>query len=197
MRTALALLLMAAGPASAQDYPFTGYFLQSLDEVATGRELLSRCALSFFHQSADGSYASYALNYTDYAGDGTISYEITNYGGCAFDAATSIEECTFVEDYAAGQSLVSYSVITSMTPERIEAVLADDRASAEAYASTREGGQGRLVYYRCPIDETVVGAALKMELTKQSEKEVEQVTMPTREFLSSPDVKALGKLLRD
>jgi hypothetical protein len=130
-----AVASLATAPALAADYPYSGYFTaQSKDMDADTAQLL--CAVSFFLQRADGTYANYHLDRPAFERDGSVRFVFYGAGECTIEARTMVEACTISEDTVPGQAgQLLFDVVEAMTPDRIDLANFDTREEAETFAA--------------------------------------------------------------
>jgi hypothetical protein len=200
----LSLALVAAvaamagiGPASAGDYPFTGYYTIAGNAAAADPLDVRRCAVTFFVQNADGAYTAYHVDHDLFRRTGEVSYLIFQRGTCSYDGAHRRETCANSFDTAPGeQGRVFYDVIETMGPDYIRTTMFDTLADAEAYGATGDKGPGfGDAYYRCRFDEARLVPALSMRASLLGTSARDQLTWPGDDFLAGAGVAAIARAM--
>ena len=119
---------VAAGP-----YPFTGIFADG-DASETADITAARCALAFFEQRDDGSYAYYHIDQKAYERSHKIGYLQYANGLCTYAPDSKIEVCTSKVDLSSpdDQTYSTFSVFTGIAPDTIQYSNYDTLGEAKA-----------------------------------------------------------------
>ena len=134
------LILAAASaalvsPALAADYSVNGVFAQDSNPPAATADqqdkLRLSCALHFFINNKNGTFAQYFLDRQKFTGTGEVSYLEANAGSCQMDDKTRLESCQskFAIDGKIEDEAPSFNFYAKMTP---------DGLTAHAFASADE-----------------------------------------------------------
>lgn len=165
-RAAFLALVLAALPAHAEDYPFSGFFSSQPADVSPEDAQLS-CAYSFFRQNPDGTFVGYEIDKPAFLTDGTLRYERYGEGTCTVDA-DHVEVCTTTGSSDKTEIGASYyDVMTIVDADTIGSKYFDTKEQATAFATNAEGRpdfESRFV--RCDgFDEARLGPSLTTTMT--------------------------------
>ncbi len=198
--TALAVLgvsLIAAGPALAEDYPFTGNFTIAGDPA--GKDLLDarRCALNFFRQGKDGGFVAYHVDLGRYIATGQVSYMLYQRGACVYDAKARIESCNMAFDTdSASQGVVYVDVLEQVGESYVRTLSFEDVQRAEDYVSKGDKGDSfGISYFRCGFDSAKLDPALTEQVSTLDRDARDKLTGPSEELLQQPQVADLAKAM--
>lgn len=196
-RAAFLALLLAALPAQAGDYPFSGFFSSQPADVGPDDAQLS-CAYSFFRQNPDGTFIGYEIDKPAFLTDGTLRYERYGEGVCIVDA-DNVETCTTTASSDKTEIGASYfDVMTLISPDTIGSQYFDTKEAATAYATRAEGMpdfESRFV--RCAgFDDARLGAALTTTMTTLSTEDQGPLQSPEFDDASRATMRAILKKLQ-
>lgn len=195
----LAGLVMAALPAAAEDYPFSGLYWPSVDGVDRS-QIDQLCALTFLDQRSDGTWSVYHVDLDGFRKTRTISYHKLSEGTCQFTPETKVEAChvTMDQSYPDGAGQTVYDVITAMLEDRIETVMIEAASGWETVM--QNGGTGaegsQLTYLRCPFPEAAIKALISPEVTTLPPDDLNALRFPDPDLLGSPELAELVQMLR-
>lgn len=147
---ALLLLWAAAGPARADDYPFSGFFNVGFEDESFDDTQLS-CAHGFFRQDRDGTFVNYHLDAAGYDRDGAIRYVQYGRGTCSLIDDGRIESCKMTFSTEPGEfGAVFVDIVRSIEPDLITLAFADDVEQARTILAGDEPMPGNSFFIRCP-----------------------------------------------
>ncbi len=199
MRHALAMiaLLLAASPAAAEDYPFSGDL--AIAGNPDGADALDprRCAMSFLRQDAKGEFTAYHIDLDQFIATGQASYVIFQKGRCEYDAKTRIERCRMIFDTDRSmQNRVFIDVLDSVGDPYVRTMAFDDEKQALDYAATGAKGDGyRVSFFRCNGDRAKLDAALSKQASPLPREIRDRLTAPDEAMLQRKEVIDLAKAL--
>lgn len=197
--TPLLLLTLAAQPALAEDYPYSGIYWPSfggLDPTNLDR----RCALTFLDQRADGTWAVYHADLDQLKASGEVRYLKLSEGECAFTPETKVEACLVRLDhsYPEGAGAVFYDVVLGQTEDYIETVMIEAASGWETAmqeAGTSDAGT-TMNYLRCPFPAEAMLSRISPDATTLSAEALNELRFPSDELVASPEVAQLVQVLR-
>ena len=195
-RIAFIAATMLAAPASADDYPFTGYFA-SVDADASIEDAQRTCALSFFRQEANGDFVNYLIDRPAFVKDGTVRYDLDGNGICSLSDG-KLEECkvlTAVHPDEPGMEFAS--VFTAIDEQGVRVAGFFSAADARSWMQNHVPDPDYLVRYeRCVgFDEAKLRSRFTGEPTAATPEENDQLgSTPTDETRLLADA-ILAKLI--
>jgi hypothetical protein len=177
---AVATALAPASPATAADYPFSGFYTANFERVAFEKAQLL-CAYNFFIQEKDGSFVNYHLDLDGYRRNQSIRYLEYARGHCYADTDQKIETCIVTSDTDPAQKGKSFvDVYRQVSPEVIEIRYFDDANQASAFVRNGTVGSSTLGEYDlcAGFDRATIGDYLSAERSTLSPDERGKVTAP-------------------
>ena len=146
-----AMALSAASPASAGDYPFSGFFAANFNRMSAQQVELT-CAFGFFVQEKNGTFINYHLDLPRYFQDKSVRYLEYARGHCHADTEQRIETCVVTSDTDPTQvGKVFVDVFQVVVPEAIVVRFFDDANQAAAFVRDGTTGDSKPAEYdMCP-----------------------------------------------
>ncbi len=130
--SALAILIAAAAPALADDYPFSGYY-SAVDESVSAADAQLMCAFSFFRQDKSGDFVNLIIDLPAFKADGTVRFDEEGGGVCKLSAGR-LEDCTVtaaLDREEVGNQF--YSVLTDFTDSGVKVAGFEEVRNAQSW----------------------------------------------------------------
>lgn len=184
--------------AQTADYPFTGFFADTSVDDSAGTAA-ARCALGFFEQRGDGSYAYYHLDTRGYEAGHRISYLEYAKGECSFDPGRKIEICNSKADLSSrdDQTYSTFAVFSRISPESIAYSSYDsiDEARAAVAAQGVSDAEEQGEYRRCPADPSRLRGLIAPGMSNYSEDDIGALADPAGDTLNGTLAAEVAKAL--
>jgi hypothetical protein len=165
------------------------------EATAPGPADRAHCALSFFTQSEDGSFAGYHVDFAGFVSTGKLRYVQYNHGHCTIDAATRIESCTVANDTDKAEIGKTYvDVLQDVSGSFVKTMSFDRLDVAQDYVAKRkvpEGAAMPIGFYRCPFDAAKLKAAISSDISSLAVDDRNKLVDPDKDLLADPHVAAI------
>ena len=194
----LGLMALCAGPALAEEYPFSGLFTIA-DGPRSAEDVARHCALSFVEQRSDGDWFVYHVDLDGFRTDRSIRFVQVANGHCDYDGQTGAETCVTLSDAAFPEAVGTtvFDLVTEIAPDRVGTVFFADRADLDrALAGQDRGGNGLPQdYLRCPFAAERMMSLVTGDLSSAPGDEIDALRAPDATRLSDPLVGLLVERL--
>jgi hypothetical protein len=198
---AAAFLAFLAGPALADSYPYSGFFVDLLEDD-TPEITAARCALSFFEQRPDGSFGHYHIDNKTFRATGEVRFLHYREGTCSFDEGTRIETCHSTLDLTTRNEQVydMFTIYGDIGDTDVNYTYVDTLEDAKAFVAGGEV-EGEApdsgTYRRCPIDAAVIRAHIAPDDSTFSEGAISAFDDPSDALLRGDLAKGVLAKLKE
>jgi hypothetical protein len=193
---AVALLAMVP-PASAGDYPYSGFFSAGVTGESPD-DVRLMCAHGFFRQDRDGSFVNYHLDVERYDRDGSLRYVRYGDGTCELSDDGKIEACRMAFSTDAADIGSAYvDVVESIETDVVFVRYFDTIEQARSYLAGKETPPDRSFFARCAgLSDKVVAARLTEEVSRLSIEERDAVIAPELDAATRARMQAILERLQ-